>query len=337
MPASLTCSYSSLVNRLASEVGVFPTSSDAITDGVVDTQQAADILQAIRDGLLAVYNAYEWSFLRPLVTITTHASYSTGTITVDASGNVTGTGTVFPDYSVSAGGRVCISKVGSFTVATYNNGQSLVLHGFPAASAFTAASSFVLSFRNYPLPAGVDSLQGNLTFPPGSYGGSEYLPKMSETEIRKMLAHNSAPGRPRLYCENTLEFDPTVGSTRFVTLYPPPSTEITLTGIGTIRPTMIDSTNQYPLGIEVLSLVIQESCLAAWERNVECKGPMQPDAKHNQMFGQLLQQAVEMDKRKGAPEIIGTMYGGRGGGRDITPARLPVYLDMANFPVGWTG
>ena len=83
--SSLECCYTNLVNRLGAEVGAVPTSTDVITESKVSTQQASDILQAIRDGLLAVYNAYEWSFLRPLVTISTLPSYSTGTITIDAS------------------------------------------------------------------------------------------------------------------------------------------------------------------------------------------------------------------------------------------------------------
>jgi hypothetical protein len=340
--ASLAVNYATLVNRLAVEVGAFPTNPavDVITEGgKVSTQQAADILQAIRDGLLAVYNAYEWSFLRPLVTISTLPSYSTGTITIDASGNVTGIGTTFPSYAASSNGWLYFGLGGAFPITTYSGATSLVLGNYTFGAQATP-TTYSIWFNRYALPTGIDSLKGPLLYPPNAQNGMrEGVAAWDQTHLRKQLQMMCQPGRPLAYCEETTNpiSNPTAESSRYVLLWPPPNCQTVLEGIGTVRPTMIDSTNQYPLGIEVLSLVLQESCLAAWERNVERKGPGNPEATHNAMFGPLLQQAVEMDKRKGAPEIIGTMHGGRGGGRDITPARLPVYLDMANFPVGWIG
>ena len=336
-PAFLTQSYTTLVNRLGAEIGAYPTSTDVITEKNVNAQTAGDILQAIRDGLLAVYNAYEWSFLRTLVTISTLPSYSTGTITIDASGNVTGQGTTFPAYAASSNGWLYFGLGGAFPIASYGGPTSLTLSNYTFGAQATP-TTYSIWFNRYPLPTGIDSLKGPLLYPPNAHKGTrDQVDSWEQNRLRRQLQMMCQPGHPMAYCEETATPDPTTGSSRYVMLWPPPHCQVVLEGIGTARPTMIDSTNQYPLGIEVLSLVIEESCLAAWERNMEKKGPTNPEAIHNQAFPSLLQQAIQADKQKGAPEIIGTMHGGRGGRGDITPARLPVYLDMANFPVGWTG
>jgi hypothetical protein len=311
-PVQLTCNYGGLVNDVAQECfGLRPTSSDVISEGVVSADQATDILKAIAKGLQFVYSSHRWSFLRPIVPVTTYPAYSTGTITVDASGNVTGVGTVFPAYSASAGGWLRIPSVGSYAVATYGGGTSLTLTGYTAA-AVTTASSYSLGFDSYPIPSGVDSLENDLSFPQGSSHARESLRRVSEVEIRVMLAHNNMPGRPAVYALTTQTFDPTVGSTRFITLYPVPDLEYLLSAIGTLRPLMIDAVNQYPLGGEVLAPCIIESCLAAAERDIEGMDATNPDAVHNRALGPLLAMAIQRDREYSTPETLGVDNGGGG-------------------------
>lgn len=337
MPVALTtlaCNYASLVNDVGlGAFGLRPTTTDVITESVASSAQTSDILRAIAKGLAFVYNAYRWSFLRPLVSITTYPPYSTGTITVDVSGNVTGVLTVFPAYSASAGGWLNIPSVGAFAVATYTSGTALVLTGYSAA-AVTTASPFTLSFDRYPLPAGVDSLEGRLTYPQGSYGPREHLSKVSEVDIRQLLARNNLPGRPRMYAETTSTFDPTTGSSRFVTLYPVPDGQYLLTAVGTLRPLMIDATNKYPLGVEVLAAVLTESCLAAAERDIEQKDAGHPDAVHNRALGPLLAMAIQTDKERSAPDTLGVDHGHGGDEYDLRPRNTRIHWDAGG---GFTG
>ena len=309
-PTQLTCDYASLVNLLGYHLfGLRPTTTDVITESVVSDAQEADILRCISQGLQFIYSSYRWSFLRPLVSITTKAAYSTGTITVDASGNVTGVGTVFPTYTVTSGGKLYIPSVGTYTVLTYTSGTELVLTGFPAASAFTTASIYSLGFDTYPMPTGVDSLEGKLTFAQGTNWPVKPLEKVPEVAIRKMLSQCNTPSRPEYYSETMNTFDPTIGSSRFVTFFPIPDEEYILTSVGTLRPTMIDSANKYPLGLEVLAPCIAESCLAAAERLIEGKDSTHPDGIHNRALAPLLAMAIQRDKEYGSPETLGIDHG----------------------------
>jgi hypothetical protein len=188
-------------------------------------------------------------------------------------------------------------------VATYTSGSALVLTGF-TGTAITVATTYTIGFCSYPLPTGVDGLEGRLTFPQSSTSGLESLEKVSEIEIRRRLARSSTPSRPQCYAETTKTFDPAVGSTRYVTFYPVPNSEYTLTAVGTLRPKMIDATNEYPLGGEVLAAVITESCLAAAEREMD-----DAEGVHCKNLPTLLEMAIQEDKDKASPDTIGVDRG----------------------------
>ena len=334
-PASLACDYASLVNDVGYHLfGLRPTTTDVITESVASDNQAVDILRAIAKGLQFVYAAHRWSFLRPRVTVTTHSAYITGTITVDALGNVTGDGTVFPTYSASAGGWLYIPSVGSFAVATYASGVALTLTGYNEA-AVTVASTFSLGFDSCPLPAGIDVLEGPLTFPQGADLPVQSLDKVSEIEIRRRLARNNTPGRPVMYAQTTSAFDPTSGSTRTLTFFPIPDDEYVLTAIGTIRTTMIDSANKYPLGGDVLAPCIAESCLAAAEREIEQKDSGHPDAIHNRALVPLLAMAIQRDKEDGSPDTLGMDHGQEERGRGYPVRPGGIYWDGGGGTSCW--
>jgi hypothetical protein len=305
----LTCNYQSLVNEIGREsFGLRPTSSDVISDGIASTDQASDILQAIAKGLHYVYAVHNWRFLRPRVTITTKAAYSTGTITVSAGGTVTGSGTTFPSYAASAGGVLYIPSVGSFAVATYVSGISLTLTDY-TGGAITTATTYRLGFNTYPMPSGVETLEGRLSYPENFDQSENPLVKVSEEEVRIALMRNNTPSRPSRYTEVMDTFVPTVGSTRSLVLYPVPDASYVLTAIGVAKIPTIDATNQYPLGGDVLSAVISESCLAAAEREIAGKDGTNPDAVHNRALVPLLAVAIQRDKERGSPDTLGVDYG----------------------------
>lgn len=330
-------SYTTLVNRLGLEMGLYPgVGPDVITDGTANSQQANDILLCIRDGLSWVYNAHQWSYLEPSISISTLAPYSTGTITIDANGVVTGTDTVFPDYSASSYGWLYVGLAGAFPIATYSSGTSITLSNYNQ-DAITTATTYSIWFHEYDLPAGVDSLKGPLVYPPSAWTGLKIeLQKVTELQIEREMARFVEPSRPTQYCVDTVTFDATVGSRRRLRLWPPPDDIYTLSGVGTIRPTMIDATNLYPIGIEVMAAVLEESCLAAWERNIERKDAGHPDAVHSRALPALLQQAIALDKAKSSPETLG-IASGYDEGRPTALGRIPIYLDIGGGIVGWYG
>ena len=137
-PAPLTYGYQQLVNAVGLQAfGLRPTATDVITDAVASTTQASDIMRAIQDGLLYVYNSHRWSFMRPVVSINTLPAYSTGTVIIDASGNVTLAGGSFPAYAASSKGQIWVGTSvppyysgGIYAVGTYNSATSVALTNY---------------------------------------------------------------------------------------------------------------------------------------------------------------------------------------------------------------
>jgi hypothetical protein len=163
------------------------------------------------------------------------------------------------------------------------------------------------------MPAGFDQFEGELTEPPGVNFRAHPLVRNDEYMIRKKLAYDNIPYHPREYGLVTGPFDPTGSSTpsgnapsfRYLCFYPIPDIAYTFSGIATIRPTMVDDTNLYPLGAEVLAPVLLESVLAAWERNF-----IEDDGVHNDQFKVMLAMAIQRDREYSTPETVGIDVGG---------------------------
>ena len=313
-PTQLICDYATLVDDVGYHLFGL-RAADAPS-----APQLEDIERCIAKGLQFIYSSYRWSFLRSLVSITTYASYNTGMITVDATGHVVSdplsAAIVFPTWSVTAGGWLTIPSVGAFAISARTGATTLNLANC-AITAIVVPTTYTIGFNTYPMLTGVtggivDSLEGPLTYPQQSDRERESLTRIPEVEIRKMMARSNAPGKPRFYAETTTAFDPTTGSTSFVSLYPVPDDSYTLTAIGTLRPSMIDSSNKYPLGIEVLAPCIMESCLAAAEREIEQKDASSPDAVHNRALAPLLAMAIQRDKEASTADSLGVDYGQEG-------------------------
>lgn len=305
----LTCEYQTLVNDVAlASFGLRASSTDVITEAVASSDQAADILRAIAKGLSHVYSAHRWSFLRPVCSFTTYAPYTTGTITVDVSGNVTGVGTTFPSYSASAGGWLTIPSVGSYAIATYGGATTLTLTGYDGA-AITTGTTYTIYFDSYPMPSGVDTLEGRLTYPHGYNQPSDPLTKVSEVQVRAMLSRSDTPSRPRFYAETTKTFDPTRGSQRSITLWPTPDDSYALSAVGVLRTVMVDSTNKYPAGADVLGEVIATACLAMAERDIDGKDETSADAVQHRALQKALALAISQDRDRASPETLGVDRG----------------------------
>jgi hypothetical protein len=324
-PAQLTCSYASLVNDIGFECfGLIPTATDLITEAKATGNQPSQILRAIRKGLQFVYGAHRWSFLRPKLSINTYAVYSTGTITVNSSGNVTLDAGIepsdlgFPAYSYTGGGTLIITTPvgttffgGYWPVASRPTSTSLTLSGYDASGGptITTAVSYSLVFNRYPIPTGYDSFDGEISYAMSWGSGKTPIQRVDPLEIRRNLQDDSNPGKPTMYAIFTNAFDPTVGSDRYFSFYPVPDIAYQLEVVGTWMPAMLDSSNLYPLGGTLLSGVITEACLAAAERDIKNIDEGHPDAVHCRAVVPLLQMAIKRDKEYSAPDTLGFDHG----------------------------
>jgi hypothetical protein len=102
---------------------------------------------------------------------------------------------------------------------------------------------------------------------------------------------------------------------------------------------MIDSTNQYPLGDEVLAPVLMESCLAAGERLVKGFDSMTSEGIHNRILTPLLQMAVDRDKQYASPDSLGLDTGGGDGHHERRWRGGEIHLigGFGGLPDQWIG
>lgn len=284
----MVASYSSLLDRVGHYLFGIRTGFTA--------DQTDDIEDCIRDGLHDVYMAHSWSFFRPTREITTTAPYATGTVTV-AAGVVTLVGGTWPTWAAQGVLKIVNDY---YDVDTRNSNTQLTLED--TSVAVTPAKAFELGRPEYDLPTGFEAISpdSDLHYQPGQ---SDFFPPIRQRHdsvIRRIQQDDPFYDRPILYSVRTVEFEPTVGSRKRLALYPTPDATYVLRVPMILRPTMIDETNQYPVGGETLSQVILEACLAAAERNFDEEAKL-----HTERFRQLLPLAIQADLEKSQPTSLG--------------------------------
>lgn len=287
-PAAMTISYSSLVERIGRFL--FGQRSDFEGDSL------ADIDDCIRDGLNRVYTAYDWSFFKPIEDISTTAPYTTGTVTV-VNGVVTlATGT-WPSWA--AYGILSVSD-SYYSVASRDSDSQITLDDTTVD--VDAGTSYELGCPEIALDASFEAISGDsaLTYYPDQNELYPAVEQRHDQTIRKLQMNDPYFDRPVYYSVRTVEFDPTVGSRKRLSFYPVPDAVYVLRAPMILRPTMIDYTNEYPVGGETLAAVISEACLAAAEHNLD-----DSEGIHEKLFQQLLPAAVQADREKSSPTSLG--------------------------------
>jgi hypothetical protein len=72
-----------------------------------------------------------------------------------------------------------------------------------------------------------------------------------------------------------------------------------------LRPTMLDSTNQYPVGGETLAQLIVQACLMSVELDFYEKKEDGDAGRHTRRFQQMLPLAIRADLEKSSPTSLG--------------------------------
>jgi hypothetical protein len=287
--SSMVCSYDSLLERVGHEL--FGIRSGFSAD------QTVDILQCIRDGLHYVYTAHDWSFFKPVEDISTTAPYATGTVTI-AAGVVTLTGGTFPSWAADG-----ILKVSNdyYSISLRNSGTSLTLDDTSVTVA--SATAFSLGRPEVPLDDSFEAIanDSHLTYYPGQNECYPPLQQRHDQHLRTMQQANPYYERPVFYSVRTVEFDPTVGSRKRLAFYPTPDAAYVMRVPMILRPTMIDDTNQYPVGGETLAQLIVQACLMSVELDFYEK----VDGRHTRRYYEMLPLAIKADLEKSAPTHLG--------------------------------
>lgn len=258
--------------------------------------QEDDINDCVHDGLYRVYTAHAWSFLRPIEDVVTTAPYTTGTITI-AAGVVTLSGGTFPAWAADG-----VLQVNNHYYSVASRGSDTQITLDSTSVTVAAAASYQLARPEIPLDAAFDAVanDSDLTYYPSPDYWYPPVKQRHDSLIRLLEGNNPEFARPVFYSVRTVTFDPTVGSRKVLALYPTPDQAYTLRVPMILRPVLIDDTNIYAIGGEVLSQVILEACLAAAEINFE-----EREHVHESQYQKLIGLAIRDDQERSSPTSLG--------------------------------
>jgi hypothetical protein len=289
VPGSMAGNYGSLKERVGHYLFGIRSSFSA--------DQLLDIDDCISDGLRRVYSAHDWSFFRPVVDVTTTAPYATGTVTVSA-GVVTLTGGTFPSWA--ADGFLFVNGR-SYAVATRTSGTAITIAD--TSLAIATAAAYQLGRPEIAMPAEFEAVSNDseLAYYPDDSACYPSVMQRGDQAIRKFEQGGQMFDRPVYYSVRNVQFDPTVGSRRVLVFFPTPDAAYTMRVPMLLRPVMLTSDSQQPVGGEVLSQVILEACLASAEHNFE-----EREHVHEKRFMEMITLAIRNDLERSAPTSLGS-------------------------------
>jgi hypothetical protein len=266
--STLSVAYADLKVSVAHYLGLSLTSTDWSAD------ELALINMLIKKGLRQFYKPpkvfddeppHRWSFLSPVGSVLTSASYATGTIElVNGDATVVLTDGVWPAWAATHG---TLAVNGSrYAIASRTNDSEIEL-----AEAWSGDSDAEASFAlehdgNYDMDDDFGGVDGHYL----THGEGAYKPDIrivSEGEIRRLRNQSVSRGEPRLAAlrpKNTIVS--TSSGQRFeMMFFPIPDAAYTLYFNKIVNVDMVDDTHIYPLGGMAYGDCIEKSCLAAAE------------------------------------------------------------------------
>lgn len=272
----------------------------------LSTDEKSRVDRMINAGLRMFYappdvdgtGSHEWSFLRPLTSLTLQAPYSTGTIAV-ASGVVTLTGGTFPSWAAS--GRLDISGT-QYEVNTRDSGTQVTLND--TSVTVSSGTSYELFQDEYSLGDDFERFISPPTFNPG--GSSKYpLNQVPESVIRSWRSVDTSrvsQQYPRYFAVRQTANDPTVGTRSTILFYPSVQTAAIIEYQYKVRADVLTTTNKYAWGASDHSETIKDAVLSAFELHIDT----QPGV-FSQKFQSSLLASIQRDRRVSMGGTLGRM------------------------------
>lgn len=289
------------LDALKQEVGHYFGYGRTIDDW--STDQAADIDAAIAKGQRQFYfppavapgeRPHRWSFMTPIDTITTIATYSTGTVAV-VSGTATISDGTWPSWAKTHG-TLTIDTT-EYTISSRDSDTELTVVGDDVS----AGESFTLEHSgDYDLPDDFGDIRGQLTFATQTVYPAITI--IGEGRIRALRQQVEVRSRPVFAAIRPKESDLTSGQ-RFEILFEPiPDAVYVLSYRKSILPDALTSSGSktIPLGSMMHTETLRASCVAAAEeQSLDKKGSKWTD------FMERLQASVAYDQEQGMPDFFG--------------------------------
>lgn len=269
------------------------------------TEQEARLDAIMKSALTQVYypnatgqsgQVHQWSWMRPVATLTTTAPYDTGTVTI-VDGVVTGSGTTFPSWAAS--GDLIIAG-GTYSVDTYTDGDTITLDDTSVDA--DALTTYSLARPLYDLPADFDGFEGDMTYLPGQAAMYPPIRLIADGMVRRRRQEHTGTRRPEYVAMRPKTFVPATGQRWEAVFEPTPDAAYDLAYRYKVQADMLDATNLYPLGGPGIGELILEGCLAvAQQRYLDGAGPVD----HSAQFQRLLAAAVADDAQSFSPDTLG--------------------------------
>jgi hypothetical protein len=237
---------------------------------------------------------HEWSFLKPIATMTLSGAYSTGTVAI-ASGVVTLTTGTFPSWAAS--GELIVEGV-TYSVNTRDSDSQVTLDDTSVTVA--AGATYELIRPVIDLPSDFAQFNGPLTYRPGDNGFSCSIQQRPEHWIRERRQVNDYTGRPEYFALRPKTHDPTVGQRWEVSFYPVPDDDYVLSYSYRVDADTLSAVDKYALGGPPHAETMRCAIMAACELSVEGVHGV-----WRQQYLQRLLASVAFDRQVSAPDYYG--------------------------------
>jgi hypothetical protein len=159
------------------------------------------------------------------------------------------------------------------------------------------------------MPTEFDSVANDsqLAYAPDDNAYYPSVTQRGDQFIRRLEQGGQVLDRPVYYSVRTVKFNPLVGSLKVLAFYPTPDQAYTMRVPMVLRPVMLSTDNQQPIGGDVLSQVIIEACLASAEHNFE-----EREHIHEKRYLEMIALAIRNDLERSCPTSLGPDIGDRG-------------------------
>lgn len=296
--AVLTMTYGKLRRAIGRRVGQ-GRDPDAWEAGSEEALDAEDILQkAVRmvldpPPLPGEKYAHEWSFLRPVETLTTTTPYITGTVGV-AAGVVTLSGGTWPTWA--AQGILTVDGA-TYTVASRTSNSEIVLDD--TSVTVTAGETYSLGRYAYDLPVDCATVDGPMTYTAGQSIRQFQVEEYPETAILQELTYELTTGYPRKFAVRPKAIDMTANTAYELLLSPTPDGVYSFYYHYRVAIPALDDSNAYPPGGDAHAELYLEAVEAAAGYVLHDK-PL-----YTQEFMVRLASSVSHDRKTACPEKMG--------------------------------
>jgi len=264
------------------------TYADLDADGILAVDMAIDSgMRQFYSPPAVIQNEppHEWSFLKPVTTLTAILPYETGTVQV-SSNTVTLSGGTWPTWAYT-NGLLYIDGV-FYPITERVDTRYLIATGPNVA----AGTTFSLEHNgNYALPGDFGGIEGKITYDIEQY--NKEIELVGEGRIRAIRQGSKLTGAPTHAAIRPMNTTGATGQQFEMMLWPTPDEAYVLTYRRVCIPDrLVGTTNEYPMGTAQHGETLLASCLAAAELQEDEKaGPRRA------YFMDRLMASIQIDKR----------------------------------------